>query len=229
MTSHICLSFITLRYNFLANGDPENHDFDENSFRLRRSVVPEKDDVQLHLEQFRNSCIVEFVPESHRRDQELFQFFDAVFPNQVKRAEILLNAGGLSEMIKKRQDFIERYEQTYAKHNHAKQVYALSLEENANQPGCLKCNRKKPEEPTIAMKRFPILCCGKRTERALPYYLSNIKKLNRDIEKEHKKITEEKQKVEDEYEHHDFVSDQIAAVRKKITGIGQDLTVRYVR
>ena len=211
----------------MANGDPENHNFDEDSFRLRRSTVPEKDDVHLHLEQFRNSCIVEFVPESHRRDQELFQFFDAVFPNQVKRAEILLNAGALSEMIKKRQGFIERYEKTYARYHHAKQVYALRENENQpTKPHLLTCRRKKPEEPTISMKRHHVLCCGKKTERALPYYLSNIKKLNRDIEKEHKKITEAKQKVEDECEHHDFVSDQIAAVRKKITGVGQDLTVR---
>lgn len=221
-------TFITLRYNFLANGDPENHDIDEDSFRMRKSNVAKKDDVQLHLEQFRNSCIVEFVPESHRRDQELFQFFDAVFPNQIKRAEILLNASELADMIKKRQDFIERYEKTYAKYNHAKQVFALSTEKNESTVRLklkfLSCKRKKPEEPTIALTRYPLLCCGGRTEKALPYYLRNINKLNKEIEKEHKKIREAKEKVEDEYEHHDFVSDQLAAVRKRITGVGQDLT-----
>ena len=217
----------------MANGDPENHNIDEDSFQMRKTNVAKKDDVQLHLEQFRNSCIVEFVPESHRRDQELFQFFDAVFPNQIKRAEILLNAGELADMIKKRQDFIERYEKTYAKYNHAKQVFALSTEKNGNQTAKVRSRmkmfsfkRKKPEEPTIALTKYPLLCCGGRTEKALPYYLRNINKLNKEIEKEHKKIREAKEKVEDEYEHHDFVSDQLAAVRKRITGVGQDLTVR---
>lgn len=119
-------TFIALRFDFFANGVLENKEKKEvdDNFRFKsRKMRNPKDDVQLHLEQYRNSCIVEFIPESHRRDAELFQFFDSIFPGQVKRAEIILNASNLASLVKQRQAFIEKYESVYAKHQHAKQKY----------------------------------------------------------------------------------------------------------
>ena len=57
--------------------------------------------------------------------QKLFQFFEAVFPGQVKRAEVLLNATELSTLMKKRQSLIEQYEDIYAKHSYEKKKYHL--------------------------------------------------------------------------------------------------------
>ena len=57
------LEFIELREDFLANGDKESM----------------KEDDAESLKQFRNSCIVEYVPSSHRRDRDMFLFFDSLF------------------------------------------------------------------------------------------------------------------------------------------------------
>ena len=62
--------FLPLRYDFLENGD-----FDKSK----------------HQDQYRHTCLVEYVPRSHKHDQDVFKFFDAIFPGQVKRAEVLLN------------------------------------------------------------------------------------------------------------------------------------------
>ena len=62
--------FLPLRYDFLENGD-----FDKSK----------------HQDQYRHTCLVEYVPRSHKHDQDVFKFFDAIFPGQVKRAEFLLN------------------------------------------------------------------------------------------------------------------------------------------
>ena len=152
--------------------------------------------------------MVEYIPESHRRDEDLFQFFDAIFPGQVKRAEIILNARKLSELIKQRQIFIERYESVYAKHQHAKQRFHLKkegvLSESCSIMYCLKCKcvgggPKKPQDPTMSLSRR-YFCCGGKKVKALPYLLSEIKRLNRDVDKEHRSIMQIKNVAEDREE-----------------------------
>lgn len=227
-------TFTKLHFDFMANGDVENDELQEKteadggSFKSRALTRP-KDDVQLHLEQFRNSCIVECVPESHRRDRELFEFYNSVFPNQVKRAEIIINAFDLAGLIKQRQAYIERYESVYAKFQHAKQIYWRkrdgSLVETCSMMYCMACKcldgePRKPEDPTIAVGKSHILCCGSRKVKALPYLLSEIKRLNRDIDKEHKKITQSKNLAEDREEHRDIAT----GVKTFLTGTSQELT-----
>lgn len=211
-------TFITLRYNFLANGDVEVEE-DPTSIEVMRrrlglggtDLIAQKDDVQLHLEQYRNSVIVEHIPESHRRDRELYEFFDAVFPNQVKRAEVLLNCSILTKLIKVRQSYIVKYEDFYAQQFHEKQAYWRGTENPPSEEDTGTCDYlccgcfgndppKKPQEPKIRVDKRKWRgkwCCGKRMVKALPYYLSEIKRLNREIEKEHLRIVEQKQKLED--------------------------------
>jgi hypothetical protein len=206
-------TFIELRFNFLANGDVEADEggygmtYGQNSvkekIRRQNSLAP-KDDVQLHLEQYRNSCMVEFIPESHRRDKELFEFFNAVFPNQVKRAEILLNGTWLSHLIGERQKFIVKYENIYAKQFHAKQEYKkkMDLMHEENVACCsylfCQCCGAPPQQPTDPqVKMDGRKCCGKKMVKALPYYLAEIKRLNRQIEEEHRRLMIEKQETED--------------------------------
>ncbi len=60
-------TFLPLRFDFLANGDVENEKPAENNNNYKsRTVTAPQNDVQLHLEQYRNSCMVEYIPDSHR-------------------------------------------------------------------------------------------------------------------------------------------------------------------
>jgi hypothetical protein len=207
-------TFITLRFDFMANGDVENEELKEiegGSFKSRK-LSKEKDEVQQHLEQYRNSCLIEYVPESHRRDRELFQFFDAVFPNQVKRAEIIINASELAELVKQRQACIEKYESVYAKYQHAKQMYYKESKgvdtRRCSILYCLSCQclaggPRKPDEPTMGIGESRLFCCGQRRVKALPYLLSEINRLNRAVDKEHAAITKSKNLAEDKEEHRD--------------------------
>jgi len=228
-------TFIALRLDFMANGDVENEERREVegnfSFKSRKLANP-KDDVQLHLEQYRNSCIVEYIPESHRRDKELYQFFDAIFPGQVKRAEIVLNASYLAGLVKQRQKFIEKYESVYAKFQHSKQKYFYRKEgmlvEGISVMYCLKCkcfrnSLKVPQDPTMSVGRR-IFCCGGKKVKALPYLLSEIKRLNVRIEKEHKKISQSKVIAEDRDEDRDIITANLAGAKTFITGTTQELT-----
>jgi len=229
-------TFIVLRFDFMANGDVEaEEDNMHSSFNFKsRAVVSPKDDVQLHLEQYRNSCLVEYIPESHRRDRELFQFFDAVFPNQVKRAEILLNASSLEALVKERQAYIEQYETIYAKHQYAKQRYHHKVEGMDDREGsrimyCLSCKclaggPKKPDDPTLAPGTSSCLsCCRGKKIKAMPYLLQEIKRLNRAVDKEHRRINIEKKKVEDQDDHTDFVTANMNVAKDFLKGTTQDL------
>jgi hypothetical protein len=192
-------TFISLRFDFLANGDTD---------------VTGRD--ALHLDQYRTSCMVESVPETHRRDRELFEFFDSLFPGQVERAEILLNASHLTKLITERKHNIVMYENTYAKHFHDREVYRKKMEKqgkaNVSLAIYLCCGScglppHKPEDPKISVGRSSggvkcagrlrehiSVCCGKRMVKALPHYLSETKRLNHEIDKEHKRIHHEKMK-----------------------------------
>lgn len=243
-------TFICLRFEFLTNGDA---DYEEalaaaarpNDYKKKRHTVPKKDDVHLHLEQFRNSCIVEYIPESHRRDQELFQFFDSVFPGQVKRAEILINTPTLSDLMNSRQEAIELYEQFYAKHNHDKQKYSQKTdgylgrnEDDMFCDSCCGCNTlQKPLDPTMndpsdsdSWLHKCCCCCGLigggTKVKALPHLSAEIKKLNREVEKEYLKIVEEKQGVEDRDSpmFQGILDAKVAGAKTFLTGVGEELT-----
>ena len=231
-------TFLPLRFDFLANGDVENEKPIKNKNYNSRNVVEPQKDAQLHLEQYRNSCLVEYIPDSHRRDRELFQFFDAVFPGQVKRAEILLNATELTNLIKMRQEVIVKYERISAKHSYEKKRY-WQIKEGAyselERPcweclSCRSCRRgpKKPEDPTIQLGKSGLFCCQKKAVKALPHFLAEIKRLNRKIDSEYKKVIEEKQTVEDRLEYNDLIHNTVGVAKTFLTGEGSDLKVRFM-
>jgi len=239
-------TFISLRFDFLANGDVEKEICDSSNLTMSpgsirsRPYIPSKDNVQLHLEQYRNSCIVEYIPESHRRDKELFEFFDAVFPNQVKRAEILLNATLIAKLIHERQRYIEKYEALYAQRFHARKMYRHLLEayktENESDSffrnSSIRRAPRKPEDPTIVIHQERSFFCllgrsseSKKVVKALPYCLSEIKRLNREIEIEYRRILCEKQKVKHKDAQVDIIKSNLAGAVKFMIGVGEDLTV----
>lgn len=219
-------TFIALRFDFLTNGDLEMNI--TNSQTSTTITSSQSKDVQhqscssiitatssstvsqplqllrLQQEQFRNSCLVEFIPESHRRDKELFEYFDAVFPGQVQRAEILLNANTLTKYIHQRQYCIQQYEEKYAQHVQARAVYRKKLDRyHANQSSLFqKCCFPFPKEvqdPLIKMhKRKPFCCFKDKYVQVLPHDLSEINRLNTLIEQEHERITEEKMKLQED-------------------------------
>jgi hypothetical protein len=230
-------TFVALRFDFMANGDAKNdRDADKigggSSFKSRSVVSMEESLVDKNIQQFRNSCLVEYIPESHRRDAELYQFFDSVFPGQVVRAEVLLNAKRMMELVKERQTVIEKYEVIYAKHQHAKQKFyrikdGIEVDECSMlyciSCGCFRNKDKPPEEPTLRSGKGACSCCKGNRVKALPYLLSEIKRLNREIKKEHKKISIEKEMAEDKDEAQDFISSNLKGAKAFFRGTTKDL------
>ena len=230
-------TFISLRFEFLANGDVEVEK-DAGSVKEMKKrlglggadLLAQKDDVQLHLEQYRNSCLIEYIPESHRRDRELFEFFDAIFPGQVKRAECLINCTSLTLLIAQRKACIIKYENLYAKQFHAKQAYRRRTEEQFDEdPGlcayiCCRCRGKEPKKPEDPMVRIDggCWCCGKKMVTALPHLLSEIKRLNREIDKEHHRILQEKKTIEEKSSSSRLLKSTIKQGIKLATGVNTD-------
>ena len=223
-----------LRFDFLANGDNVENEKENRNFKSRAVVEPQND-VQLHLQQYRNSCIVEYIPDSHRRDQELYQFFEAVFPGQVQRAEILLNSTELTVLIKKRQKLIEKYERIYAKFSYENRRHwqikqGTLADTDSSCWNCLKCRKspKKPEDPTMRLGNNKLFfCCGGKVVKALPHILAEIKSLNRRIESEYKKVTQDKMMVEDKAEHNDLFHKTVGTAKTMFTGEGSELMVSF--
>ena len=85
---------------------------------------------------------------------------------------------------------------------------------------CLKNASTKPMDPTMTIGKSRFFCCGGKKVKALPYLLSEIKRLNREVEKEHRRITKSKGLAEDS--EHD--TDLIAGAKTFITGTRKDLT-----
>lgn len=126
--------FLPLRYDFLEHGD-----FEKEKYK----------------DQYRMTCIVEYVPPSHRHDKNLFHFFDTLFPGQVKRAEVLLNTEHLRQLIRARLLHIMAYENIFAKMVHARAVYLRELEIYEQHPTLKRCCRgvvTKPKVPTEPKK-----------------------------------------------------------------------------
>ena len=220
-------TFLPLRFDFLVNGDVDSEKSSKAKTNYKsRAVVAPKDDVELHLEQYRNSCIVEYVPDSHRRDQELHQYFDAVFPNQVKRAEILVNATELTKLIKDRQNVIEKYERTYTKYSYKQRKY-IQMQEGtySEKEGCCSIFRREPKKPTQPIVRIG-KGCNRKAIKALPYYTAELKNLNRKIDSEYKKVSNEKKIAMDNDERNDLMSSTFNEAKRYLTGENSDLKVR---
>jgi hypothetical protein len=125
--------FIPLRYDFLENGDFQN---------------------EKYIEQFRKTCLVEYVPQSHKHDKILYEFFEEIFPGQVRRAEVLLNTEYLRSLIRDRQKHIIAYEDTYAKKVHSRADYMRDLDAVKNGSVIKKCCKtiaapREPREPKV--------------------------------------------------------------------------------
>jgi hypothetical protein len=99
--------FLPLRYDFLENGD-----FAQEKYK----------------EQYRKTCLVEYVPQSLKHGESLYKFFDALFPKEVVRGEVLLNTEYIRSLIHKRMKHIKAYESVYAKKVHKRATYMRDVE-----------------------------------------------------------------------------------------------------
>jgi hypothetical protein len=181
----------------------------------------------------RCSCMIEYVPESLRGDEQLFKFYNALFPGQVERAEILLNASRLTELIEEREKNIKLYENVYAKHYHNRAEYNRKLDaQRLRRNGilnyifcaCSGKSLKRPSEPILSLKRNWKKCGRRKTVKALPYYLSEIKRLNQLVDEEHKRILQEKLTIERPVTTKKFdVFSLSAGAIALVTGVASDL------
>lgn len=119
--------FLPLRYDFLENGDFQT---------------------QKYKEQYRKTCLVEYVDYSHRHGKDLYTFFDTIFPGQVQRAEVLLNTEYLRSLITERLQHIMNYEDAFAKKVHKTANYLREMEA-IEKGGVLKtcCGTRRPRKP----------------------------------------------------------------------------------
>jgi hypothetical protein len=134
--------FLPLRYEFLENGD-----FEKEKYK----------------EQYRKTCMIEYIPRAQKTDQTLYDFFDAIFPGQVQRAEVLLNTEYLTDLIKSRSNHIVKYEEIYAGKVHRRaaflrQIAAYQAGEKVR--GCCRSLKRlkppvEPPEPTIYVRENP--------------------------------------------------------------------------
>ena len=77
-----------------------------------------------------------------------FRFYDTMFPGQVRRAEMIRNTTALTELIGKRQGFIERYERVYEGQVYLERSYEQSNASflKGERNGC-GCKWRKPTKP----------------------------------------------------------------------------------
>jgi hypothetical protein len=178
--------FCELREDFLANGDP--------------SAVNE-DDAE-SLKQFRNSVVVENIPASHRRDKDIFIFYNTLFPGKVRRAEIIVNSSRLSVLIQERQNYIEQYESIYAKSIHQEREYRRMMQlYNEGGKNRLGSKHRKPIEPTELHYNVDGGICGSGSRKmtadaALAHYMSEIRRMNALVEEEYDALVKRKKENE---------------------------------
>ena len=181
--------FLPLRFDFLENGDFQK---------------------QKYQQQYRKTCIVEYIPRSHRHDEQLYAFFDAIFPGQVKRAEVLLNTEYFRSLIEERQRHIVAYENVYARKVHRRAEYLRDVQavDNGNILkrcfGCILRTPQKPEDPKITVNhRIEPENLGNafitvrtkfvreaRTYNALEWHHQNIQRLNKEIDDEYIRLAQ---------------------------------------
>jgi hypothetical protein len=211
--------FLPLRYDFLERGD-----FHKEGYQ----------------EQYRNSCLVEYVPRSHKLNkvslakvnlrpcdllylnqqshfllQDLYEFFDVLFPGQIRRAEVLINTESLRKLIKERNGHIVSYEDAYARKVHRRAEYLRDLETFREGDSIDRCCRgaiKEPQKPAeediIIIHKVHTrqgnfdprmnLVKDPRTYPALEYYLSRIDVCNGLVDEEFVRLALEKRKPKQE-------------------------------
>ena len=118
--------FLPLRFDFLENGD-----FKDDKYK----------------EQYRETCVVENIPQTLQSDKALFDFFATIFPGQVRRAEVLLNAEALRSLMKRRLKHIVAFEDCFAKKVHRRAEYLRALREYETSRALRKFVAMKPHKP----------------------------------------------------------------------------------
>jgi hypothetical protein len=180
-----------LIHTFLADGDP--------------GAVGEDDEESLR--QLRNSILIENIPQLHRTDDDIADFFNKLFPGEVRRAEVLIESGGLKYLIEQRQRNIESYETHYAKYRHAWHCYdkklnkIQSIQTKSSLMAALRkrfCGLpRRPSEPILHTRVGGRASCRRRKVRALPFYLREIEKYNNLIESEYMSLLEKRREMRD--------------------------------
>ena len=176
-----------LIHNFLADGDP--------------GAIGE--DIKESLRQHRNSIIVENIPPWYRTDEDITDFYDKLFPGNVRRAELVIDSRKLKQLIQKRQLYLEKYESLYAKLRHEWHCYDKKRGDHASSAICfstartLLCPTRTPTEPFLYIAAENRRICQRRKVKvkALPYYLHKIDELNDMIESEHTLILEKRGEI----------------------------------
>ena len=126
--------FIQLRHNFLANGAQHFH---------CNNVVKQK---------YRKTCIVESVPVEFRTDRLLYDTFNKLFPNQIERAEMLVDTSKLEALVNERKGLIVRLENLDSLDRYRR------WENRGTKPNKVNAS----DESSISK-----LCCKKKQEKAM--------------------------------------------------------------
>ncbi|KAL7529314.1 hypothetical protein ACHAXR_002895 [Thalassiosira sp. AJA248-18] len=122
--------FIKLRHSFLSNGDKSFH----------KSPT--------YLQKFRNTCIVECVPKSHRSDRQLNSMFESLYPGQIEHSEMLIDTSKLEEILNKRRKLIEKYDDIDARHRYERHRYE-TWQREGKAIGCCRNRVSEPVEPQV--------------------------------------------------------------------------------
>lgn len=73
---------------------------------------------QLHHNDMGLTCFIDHIPKkiikSNQTDDELYEFFNKLYPNQIKNAVILKDTRGLAQKIKERDEIVHQLEHAYA-------------------------------------------------------------------------------------------------------------------
>jgi len=203
--------FLPLRYDFLENGDCT----EEGKYQ----------------DQYRKTCVIEYLPEYLNHDKDLEAFVESIFPGKIRRAEVLLNNEYLRELIKERMDHIIAYEDIYAQMVHDRAQYIRAkhrLERYGEITGCCKkavTFIPEPKPRKIIVRRLVEInvenafmnlktqtAVDARTHMALPYHAMRIQDLNKKVEEEYIRLAMAKE------------SETLSAVkRNRINRVGQYL------
>ena len=210
--------FCELREDFLANGDP--------------SAIKE-DDAE-SLKQFRNTCIVENIPASHRRDKDIFIFYNTLFPGQVRRAEIIVNSSQLSILIQERQSYIEQYESIYAKQIHQEREYERMMQMyNEGATNRFGSKVRKPVEPAALYFKVGGGMCGSGGQKmtadaALAHYMSEIRRMNALVEEEYDALVKRKKENERTPSALEVAKSEITSTSSQGKGMSKGSVIRQL-
>ena len=127
-------------------------------------------------------------------------FYDGLFPHQVRRAEMVVNSTRLTTLIQERLRHISAFESVYAKQVHQEKEYKRLIESSEKgASNSFRCSKRKLIKPVPIMIRVGgTKCCSRRGElvEALPYYMSEIRRTNKEVDEEYEKIIRRKEIVD---------------------------------